>query len=240
MRDTESSPRILIVDDDFELRRFLQGEFLVEGFAVGEADTGLSALTQLRDNPNPFDLVLLDWTLPDFSGVEICRRLRSSGVTVPVVMLTARDDIRDRVEALDSGADDFINKPFSIEELLARVRARMRRTGLNLNGSVGELLSYRGLTMNTGNREVRRNGAPIHLTVREYDLLQTLLREPNRVQTRNQILASVWGANHFGDDNLLDVYIRYLRKKVEQSGCPSLIQTVRGVGFMLKEGDPWN
>ncbi len=226
--------QLLIVDDDPELRRFLASELQAEGYATSEAANGQGALVQIRETP--WDLVILDWTLPDFSGVEVCRRLRSSGVTVPVLILTARDDVRERVEALDSGADDFITKPFSIEELLARVRARLRRSGLNSPTACGETLSLGGLVVTTGSREVSRNGRAIHLTVREYDLLLCLLREPNQVHGREAIIRTVWGEHHFGDDNLLDVYIRYLRKKVEQPGQPTLIQTVRGVGFMLKEG----
>ncbi|PZV03463.1 MAG: DNA-binding response regulator [Cyanobium sp.] len=228
--------RGLIVDDDSELRRFLVAELAVEGVDLEEAGCGQSALSLIRESPMPFELVLLDWSLPDFSGVEICRRLRSSGLTMPVLMLTGRDDVRDRVEALDSGADDFISKPFSIEELLARIRARLRRTSFHLNGSEAEQLSFADLTMNTASREVIRNGTQVHLTVREYDLLRCLLRNPNRVNERESLLKSVWGDNHYGDDNLLDVYIRYLRKKIEWPGLPTLIQTVRGVGFMLKEG----
>ncbi|WP_311133939.1 response regulator transcription factor [Synechococcus sp. CS-1324] len=208
----------------------------MEGVDLEEAGCGQSALSLIRESPMPFELVLLDWSLPDFSGVEICRRLRSSGLTMPVLMLTGRDDVRDRVEALDSGADDFISKPFSIEELLARIRARLRRTSFHLNGSEAEQLSFADLTMNTASREVIRNGTQVHLTVREYDLLRCLLRNPNRVNERESLLKSVWGDNHYGDDNLLDVYIRYLRKKIEWPGLPTLIQTVRGVGFMLKEG----
>ena len=228
--------RGLIVDDDSDLRRFLVGELAVEGVDLEEAGCGQSALSLIRESPIPYDLVLLDWSLPDFSGVEICRRLRTSGLTMPVLMLTGRDDVRDRVEALDSGADDFITKPFSIEELLARIRARLRRTSFHVNGSEGEQLSLADLTMNTATREVFRNGAQVHLTVREYDLLRCLLSSPNRVHERGTILKTVWGENHFGDDNLLDVYIRYLRKKIEWPGLPTLIHTVRGVGFMLKEG----
>jgi two-component system, OmpR family, response regulator MprA len=225
-------PQVLIVDDDPELRRFLAGELAVEGYGVEVAGTGQEALTRIR--AGAWDLVVLDWTLPDFSGVEVCRRMRSSGDTTPVLMLTARDDVRERVEALDAGADDYLTKPFSIEELLARVRARLRRNG---RGSMAglEVLSLGGLMMNTATREVSRNGTAIALTVREYDLLQVLLREPNRVHERPALLLAVWGDSHYGDANLLDVYIRYLRKKIEQPGLPTLIHTVRGVGFMLKE-----
>jgi two-component system response regulator MprA len=228
--------RVLIVDDDPELRRFLSQELKVEGYNVEEADNGQNALSHIRDKE--FELVVLDWTLPDFSGVEVCRRMRSSGITAPVLMLTARDDVRERVEALDSGADDYVTKPFSIEELLARVRALIRRAVRPDEPAAGEVLSLANLVVNTGSREVSRNGVPINLTVREYDLLVCLLSEPNRVLKRETILQTVWGENHYGDDNLLDVYIRYLRRKIEQEGQPTLVQTVRGVGFMLKEGPP--
>lgn len=224
---------VLIVDDDPELRRFLAGELKADGYGVESAGTGQEALTRIRGGE--WDLVLLDWTLPDFSGVEVCRRMRASGLSTPVLMLTARDAVSERVEALDAGADDYLTKPFSIEELLARVRARLRRDGRSGGGSA-EMLSLNGLLVNTASHEVSRDGQPIQLTVREYDLLLCLLRQPNRVHERNAILKEVWGETFVGDDNLLDVYIRYLRKKVEVPGQPTLIQTVRGVGFMLKEG----
>lgn len=229
-----AAPRILVVDDDPDLRRFLAGELDVEGYHVDMAATGQEALCKIRDYPP--DLILLDWTLPDFSGLEVCRRMRNSDVITPVLMLTARDDIPERVEALDAGADDYLTKPFSIEELLARVRARLRRDhSPTTYSSDVEILRLGDLTMNTATREVERKGVLINLTVREYALLQTLLREPNRVHERSELIKAVWGENHFGDSNLLDVYIRYLRKKIEQPGLPTLIQTIRGVGFMLKQ-----
>ena len=229
-----AASQILVVDDDPELRRFLAGELAVEGYRVDTAASGQEALCKIRNGQQ--NLVLLDWTLPDFTGLEVCRRMRSSGVSTPVLMLTARDDIPERVEALDAGADDYLTKPFSIEELLARVRARLRRDHRIANESSDvEILRLADLSMNTATREVERMGRAISLTVREYDLLLTLLREPNRVHERQQLIKAVWGENHFGDSNLLDVYIRYLRKKIEQPDLPTLIQTVRGVGFMLKE-----
>ncbi len=228
-------PNVLIVDDDPELRRFLAGELSVEGYAVEAVGSGQAALCRLREAS--WDLVLLDWTLPDFSGVEVCRRLRGSGITTPVLMLTARDAVPERVSALDAGADDYLTKPFSIEELLARIRARLRRDqGRGIAGA--EVLAIESLRVNTASRDVSRHGQPIHLTVREYDLLLALLRQPNRVHERQNLLTAVWGEPFVGDANLLDVYIRYLRKKIEMPGRPSLIQTVRGVGFMLKEGAP--
>lgn len=226
--------RLLIVDDDPELRNFLTTELKVEGYDCNEAATGQQALGQIRSES--WDLVLLDWTLPDFSGVEVCRRMRQGGISTPVLMITARDEVRERVEALDSGADDYLTKPFSIEELLARVRARLRRSGLN--ESEDGVLRISDLTVNTASREVSRGGRPIHLTAREFDLLLYLLRQPQQVHERRAILDALWGTDWMGDDNLLDVYIRYLRKKLEPPGSPTLIQTVRGVGFMIKEGPP--
>nr|WP_315855540.1 response regulator transcription factor [Synechococcus sp. RedBA-s] len=225
---------MLVVDDDPELRRFLAGELAVENYVVGAVGTGQQALIRLRDAP--WDLVLLDWTLPDFSGVEVCRRLRASELTIPVLMLTSRDAVAERVQALDAGADDYLIKPFSIEELLARIRARLRRSGSSNNNET--VLSFADLRVNTASHEVSRGGEEIQLTVREYNLLLALLKDPSRVQERQALLHNVWGEHFVGDANLLDVYIRYLRKKIERSGFPTLIQTVRGVGFILREGDP--
>ena len=232
--DPDGRQQVVIVDDDGRLRQFLAGELEVEGYAVREAADGQSALMALREDPG--DLILLDWQLPDFSGVEVCRRIRAGGVTTPIVMLTGRDTVQDRVEALDSGADDFIIKPFSVEELLARLRAHLRRRGYGQGD--GERLQFGDLVLDAATREVNRAGTAIHLSVREFDLLRHLMGSPNRVLERQAILRAVWGDNHFGDDNLLDVYIRYLRRKLEPPGLPSLIQTVRGVGFMLREGEP--
>jgi two-component system response regulator MprA len=203
---------------------------------VREAADGQSALIALRENPS--DLILLDWLLPDFSGVEVCRRIRASGITTPIVMLTGRDGVQERVEALDSGADDFMLKPFSVEELLARLRAHLRRSSYGQEEEDNdERLIYADLILDTATREVSRSGEAITLSVREFELLRHLMKSPNRVLERQAILRAVWGENHFGDDNLLDVYVRYLRRKLEPAGRPTLIQTVRGVGFMLREGD---
>jgi len=227
--------QVVIVDDDARLRQFLTGELEVEGYAVREAADGQSALMVLRESPG--DLILLDWLLPDFSGVEVCRRIRASGITTPIVMLTGRDAVQDRVEALDSGADDFIIKPFSLEELLARLRAQLRRRDFSLAQGEGDRLQFADLTLDNATREVSRAGALISLSVREFELLRHLMESPNRVLERGAILHAVWGENHYGDDNLLDVYVRYLRRKLEPPGRPTLIQTVRGVGFMLREGE---
>lgn len=222
-------PLVLIVDDDPELRRFLAGELEVEGYGVETAATGQEALSRIREGG--LDLVVLDWGLPDFSGLEVCGRMRAGGIPTQVLMLTARDDVQERVAALDAGADDYLTKPFSIEELLARVRARLRRDSV---GTAAEELSFNGLRMNLATREVSRDGEPISLTVREFALLHALLGEPNRVRTRDDLFTAVWGEDFVGDANLLDVYIRYLRKKIERPGLPTLIHTVRGVGFILK------
>ncbi|MDM7954125.1 MAG: response regulator transcription factor [Cyanobium sp. CZS 25K] len=229
-----TSSRLLIVDDDPEMREFLRSELAVEGYECEEAASGQQALGRIRSQT--WDLVLLDWNLPDFSGVEVCRRMRKGGISTPVLMLTARDEVKQRVEALDSGADDYLIKPFSIEELLARVRARLRRSGID--EQEGGVLRLADLEVNPDSREVARGGESIHLTAKEFDLLMHLLRHPNQVQERRAILDALWGENWLGDDNLLDVYVRYLRRKLEPAGQPTLIQTVRGVGFMLKEGPP--
>lgn len=234
MNATKTTPpstlRLLVVDDDPELRRFLAGELTTEGYRVETAGTGQEALLQLREGG--VDLVLLDWSLPDFSGVEVCKRLRASGMQTAVLMLTARDAVDERVAALDAGADDYLTKPFSIEELLARVRARLRRHDAN----TVNVLRCADLVVDTGSREVRRGDREISLTVREYELLVELLKQPNRIQTRRMLLNTVWGEAFFGDDNVLDVYIRYLRRKLELPGEVKLIHTVRGVGFLIKPG----
>jgi DNA-binding response OmpR family regulator len=227
--------QLLLVEDDVRMRAFLAGELACEGYGVEEAADGQSALVHLRSQPP--DLVLLDWNLPDFSGVEICRRLRASGVCTPVLMITGHDDVRDRVEALDSGADDYLLKPFSIEELLARVRALLRRAAFGRTIAGAEVLSVADLSLNTATREVERGGVPVALTVREYDLLLCLLRRAGRVVEREEILREVWGEHPCGAENLLWVYVRYLRRKIEPVGRPTLIQTVRGVGLMLREGE---
>ena len=227
-------PRLLIVDDDPELRNFLRAELEIEGYTCAEAASGQQALGLIR--AESWDLLLLDWTLPDFSGVEICRRLLGSDDQTPVLMLTAHDDVRERVEALDAGADDYLTKPFSIEELLARVRARLRSA--SKASSEPETLQLADLQLTPASREVSRGGESISLTGREFELLHLLLRQPNQVHGREAILSAVWGEQWVGDDNVLDVYIRALRRKLEREGRPTLIQTVRGVGFMLKEAPP--
>ena len=229
-----SEVRVLIVDDDPELRQFLRTELELEGYVCAEAVTAQQALMQAR--ADCWDLLLLDWTLPDFSGVELCRRLRATENDTPVLMLTAHDDVKERVEALDAGADDYLTKPFSIDELLARVRARLRRRGAVVSdgGAEPHVLRIADLELNTASRDVRRGGAVIRLTAKEFELLHLLISLPEQIHSRSAIMVAVWGEHWVGDDNVLDVYIRALRRKLEQPGSPTLIQTVRGVGFMLK------
>ena len=227
---------VLLADDDVRLRQFLELELREEGYAVRSCGDGIGALTQIRQEPP--DLLVLDWMLPDLSGVEVCQRLRSTGVQVPVLMLTGRDAVKDRVEALDAGADDYLVKPFSIEELLARLRALARRG----SGSAGttnaqpDLLELNDLQLNLASHEVSRGGTAVHLSATEFQLLRCLMAEPGRVKPRQCLLDQVWGTNFVGDANVLDVYVRYLRRKLEPPGQPTLIQTVRGVGFLLKAG----
>ena len=232
--DPTRGRRVLIVDDDSELRCFLRQELELEGLECVEASGGTQALTLLR--AHRWDLVLLDWTLPDFSGVEVCRRLRRTSDTTPVLMLTAHDDVSERVEALDAGADDYLTKPFSLEELLARVRARLRQ-GMQQQPLAEQILRLADLELDPHSREVKRSGELVMLTAKEFDLLHLLLRRPDQAHQRGSIISAVWGDNWVGDDNILDVYIRALRRKLERSGRPLLIHTVRGVGFMLKIGD---
>ena len=238
---SEQMIRILLVDDEVRLTELLRLELDVEGYDVEVASDGATGLIKARSQPEP-DLIVLDWNLPDFSGVDICQRIRSSGVTTPILMLTGHDDISDRVKALDAGVDDYLVKPFSIEELMARLRAMQRRAH-GFSGSAqgseteSDLLAVGGLTVNTQTRDVIRSGKKIQLSVKEYELLCFLMRGSGKVLERSEIMKGVWGEDFYGDDNLLDVYIRYLRQKVEHKDLPSLIHTVRGVGFILRDED---
>lgn len=220
---------ILIVEDEAKLAQFIKLELEYEGYQVTVAPDGLTGLATAREiNP---DLILLDWMLPGISGPEICRRLRSTGNQVPILLLTAKDEVSDRVTGLDAGADDYIIKPFSIEELLARVRASLRRT----QEEDSDLLQFDNLSLNRTTREVYRGDRLIELTAKEFDLLEYLISHPRQVLTRDQILERVWGYDFMGDSNIIEVYIRYLRLKLEAEQEPRLIYTVRGVGYVLRE-----
>jgi len=227
--------RLLVIDDEPKLTNFLRLELEVEGYSVAVAHDGASGLIALRSDPAP-DLVLLDWNLPDFTGLDICRRIRSTGMKLPVLMLTGYNEVKDKVEALDAGVDDYLVKPFSIEELLARLRALQRRAlAMQPDPQDSEQLQIGDLELNLANHDVTRAGRTIQLSNKEYQLLVFLMRSPNKVQSRLEILHGVWGESFYGDDNLLDVYIRYLRQKIETPDQPKLIHTVRGVGFMMRE-----
>ena len=229
--------RLLIVDDDPELLKFLVEEFSVTGHQCIGCDNGQDALLHWRQES--FDLVLLDWMLPDFSGVELCRRLRRSGNTTPVLMVSARDDMDDRVKALDAGVDDYLTKPFNLKELHARVRARLRRGSYEKGVDIEvEPLKLGNLQMKPIERSVMRSGQAIDLSKREFELLLFLVRNADTVQSRQTILDAVWGTPFVGAPNTLDVYMGYLRKKVEVQGEPQLLHTVRGVGFMARVGQP--
>jgi DNA-binding response OmpR family regulator len=221
--------RILLVEDEVKLARFVELELRSEGYEISVAHDGMTGLAMARESPP--DLAILDWMLPGLSGLEICRRLRSTGSSIPVIFITAKDEIGDRVAGLDAGADDYIVKPFSIEELLARVRAHLRR-----HQKVDQdLLQFEDLTLNRLTREVYRDRVEIELTAKEFDLLEYLLSHPRQVLTKTQILERVWGYDFMGDSNIIEVYIRYLRLKLEQNDQKRLIHTVRGVGYALRE-----
>ncbi len=220
---------ILVIEDEAKLARFVEVELTYEGYRVSLAADGPTGLMSAREQLP--DLILLDWMLPGISGLEICRRLRSTGNRVPVILMTAKDDVTDRVEGLDAGADDYVVKPFSIQELLARVRAHLRR----YQGSDESRLTFLDLVLDPLTREVMRGDRRIELTAKEFDLLRYLMEHPRQVLTRQQILENVWGYDFMGDSNIIEVYIRYLRLKVEQEGEKRLLQTVRGVGYVLRD-----
>jgi two-component system response regulator ArlR len=218
--------RILVVEDDAQIARVLRLELEHEGYAVETAADGLAGLEKALKEP---DLVILDLMLPKMDGLEVCARIRHKS-TVPIIMLTAKDRIPDRVGGLDAGADDYLTKPFAIEELLARVRARLRERHPKSN-----VLTVKDLTMDRDRREVVRQGKAIQLTAKEYALLEYLLLHRNKVHTRDELFNGVWGSDFLGDSNLIDVYIRYLRGKIDDGFDEKLIATVRGVGYTLKD-----
>ena len=220
--------RILIIEDDPAILKLLQRGLTYEGYQVDIATDGRSGLNLARDR-HP-DLVILDWMLPGMDGLEVCRRLRTGG-SLPILMLTAKDTIQDRVQGLDAGADDYLVKPFNLDELLARIRALLRRTQTERI----QVYKFADLTMDTGSRQVTRADRLIQLTAKEHELLELFLRHPRQVLTREVIFDRVWGYDFGGESNVLEVYIRYLRQKLEAENEPRLIFTVRGVGYVLRE-----
>jgi two-component system, OmpR family, response regulator MprA len=222
--------KILVVDDERAVRESLRRALELEGYAVELAGDGEEALHRLGSNGD-LDAMILDVLMPGVDGLEVCRRLRREGNRIPVLMLTARDEVENRVAGLDAGADDYVTKPFALEELLARMRALLRRTP----GGSGEVLRFADLELDPGTREVRRAGEPIELTRTEFSLLELFMLNPRQVLTRSIIFERVWGYDFGFSSNSLDVYIGYLRRKTEVGGRLRLIQTVRGVGYALRE-----
>ncbi|MDG2989782.1 response regulator transcription factor [Candidatus Synechococcus calcipolaris G9] len=220
---------ILVIEDDPKLAGFISSELKLEGYTVTTVANGMDGLVQAR-NLQP-DLLILDWMLPGVSGLDLCLRLRSTGEKIPIIMLTAKDDIPDRVTGLNAGADDYVTKPFSMEELLARVKAQLRRN----ESSDPETYEFEDLRLNCLTREVYRADQPIDLTAKEFDLLEFLLRHPRQVMTRDQILEHVWKYDFMGESNIIEVYIRALRIKLEAKNPQRLIHTIRGVGYVLRD-----
>jgi two-component system, OmpR family, response regulator MprA len=223
---------ILVVDDDQAVREALRRALAMQGYDVELARDGEEGLLRVRATPNAFDLLIVDILMPRLDGLELTRRLRADGNELPILMLTARDQVSDRVAGLEAGADDYLVKPFALEELVARVRALLRRLGTE---ELPATFSFAGIELNTGTREVSRDGEPLVLTRTEFALLELFLRNPRQVLTRSVIFDRVWGYDFGYGSNSLDVYISYLRKKTEAGGKPRLIHTVRGVGYALRE-----
>jgi len=222
--------KILVVDDERAVRDSLRRALELQGYEVELAADGAEALTRLNANGHP-DAIVLDILMPEVDGLEVCRRLRRAGNNVPVLMLTARDAVGNRVEGLDAGADDYLVKPFALDELLARVRALLRRGAASVDG----VLRFADLELDPQTREVRRGGERIELTRTEFNLLELFMLNPRQVLTRSIIFERVWGYDFGFASNSLDVYIGYLRRKTEARGTSRLIQTVRGVGYALRE-----
>lgn len=222
-------PTVLIVDDDPKLLKMLQRTLVYENLKVLTANNGLEALPLI--DALPPDLLIVDWTMPKMDGVTLIRQLRADGDKTMTLMLTARDAIENRVEGLESGADDYLVKPFAPAELVARVHALLRRIEPRPER---QTVAYADLTLNPVTREVQRGHLSLTLTTTEFNLLHLLLRHPRQVLERGQILTEVWGYDFGGDDNVLEIYIGYLRKKLEAGGQPRLIHTVRGVGYVLR------
>ena len=219
--------RILVVDDDSRIRDVLRRQLSYEGYQVELAGDSREAFARVADNPP--DLVVLDWMLPGMDGLEICRRLRQVD-DMPIIMLTAKGTLDDKVDGLDSGADDYLVKPFEPEELLARVRALLRRRQPQTN-----LLRFGALSLDPAARQVWVGDRLVELSSKEFDLLELLMRHPRQVLTRETFYDRVWGYDFSGESNILEVYIRYLRSKLEAAGSPRSIQTVRGVGYALRD-----
>ncbi len=220
--------RILVVDDDPEILSVVRRGLAYEGYTIDTAADGTEALTKAREREP--DLVILDIMMPGIDGIEVAKRLRQGG-DIPILMLTAKGTVADKVAGLESGADDYLVKPFAFDELLARVKALLRRR----QPAEGEVLHFSDLSLNTATREVKRGNELIELTAQEFKLLELLMRHPRQVLKRDMVYEKVWGYDFEGESNVIEVYIRYLRSKLEAGGRPRLIHTIRGVGYVLKE-----
>jgi len=219
-----------VIEDDEQILKFLKRGLAYEGYEVDTAIDGPSGLAIARDNPP--DLVVLDLMLPGMDGLEVCRRLRAGG-PVPILILTAKDTVTDRIQGLDMGADDYMVKPFELDELLARIRALLRRA----QPAQPQILRFADLTLDTGARQAKRGERVISLTAKEYELLELFMRNPRQVLDRDTIFDRVWGYDFGGASNIIEVYVRYLRQKLEEGGAPRLIHTVRGMGYVLRESN---
>jgi two-component system response regulator MprA len=229
---TENAHRVLVVDDDRAVRESLRRSLEFNGYRVSLASDGAEALASIGGSPP--DALVIDVMMPRLDGIEATRALRTAGNDLPILVLTARDSVGDRVEGLDAGADDYLTKPFALEELLARLRALLRRTHTGDGAGADEVLAFSDLTLDLGTREVVRGGRPIELTRTEFALLELFLRHPRQVLTRSIIFDRVWGYDFGPASNSLEVYVGYLRRKTEAGGEPRLLHTVRGVGYVLR------
>ena len=226
---------VLIIEDEENIARVLQLELEFEGYSVEIAYTGTDGLIKYREQA--WDLVLLDLMLPGLNGLDVLRRIRATEANTTVILLTAKSGLEDKVKGLDLGANDYVTKPFEIEELLARVRSAIRfnKSSLPIPVKQENVHVFHSIVLNEQTREITNEGDQVNLTPREYDLLLYLMKHPNQVLTREQLLDAVWGFDYYGDTNIVDVYIRYVRKKLEENDRLSYIHTVRGVGYVLKE-----
>ncbi|WP_248930270.1 response regulator transcription factor [Paenibacillus hamazuiensis] len=224
--------KILVIDDDEKIISMLRRTLAFEGYTVFTAHNGVEGLKQILEH-DP-DVVVLDVMMPQLDGWEVCRRIRESGSEVPVLMLTAKDEVSDRVRGLDLGADDYLVKPFALEELLARVRVLLRRRAADKTEKPTNRLQYLDVTMDLDTREVYRDDKRIELTTKEFDLLHLFLQNPKRVLSRDIIMEKIWGYDYSGESNVLEVYIALLRQKTEEYGHKRIIQTVRGAGYVLR------
>lgn len=227
----ESGVNIVIADDEVNILMLLEMELQAEGYSTTCCEDGGKALSRIREDKPA--LALLDWNMPIINGLDVCRRLRDTGNRLPIIMITARDEMDDRIAALEAGADDFISKPFNIREVLARVKALLRRSVI----ASPDHFSFGELSLNGPERRCCYAGVELNLTVREFDLLECFIRNRRQALSRSQLIQNVWGDDYFGDDNVVDVYVRYLRKKLEDIKPKRVIQTIRGVGFALRIDD---